>query len=466
MHLNNSQEPYRRLKISLPKRCLVLIGLLTFLELDVLNKCLHDKKKSSNVFTQALDETQESELIVSNQHRSTSKHHKTNKHQPIGKNLLFKGIGYNLIRLAGEKGLKDQISYKRAKSIIGTDSNSRGNVSRSINVSSKSKRQISPINGSKLMNFAEYIEEENRKVDKVKRRQRDKQLYKSSVFEGSFLNASKSNIQFKEDTSEHSDSVDELTMLKATFAKKHLTNKDLPNDDTCADALSFDLFDNTQITNKRLRREKRERPEFETVMSEFTEFMQISKKTSVDPSKELNRSATPSKISKTPKKRVEQDQFLFRPMLTKKSLVIASRLEEPSKRLISKKVKSKRKIEDIVKDKMERMCTFTPKINRKSRYIDEKSNIFANHEKPARHDKLYSLMMKSKMSEMIKREEKEVIEDMLEVQECTFKPAKIANYEGNTFQYYLSLIIVNRCLLRRELYFGIKKRLRKLRIRR
>lgn len=123
-------------------------------------------------------------------------------------------------------------------------------------------------------------------------------------------------------------------------------------------------------------------------------------------------------------------------MLSKKSLQIAAKLGDPEERLYRKKQK-KRNIEDMVKAKLSNACTFTPKINRKSRYLDEKNALLKEnitHSKVSRHEKLYNLMMKSKQTEMLKRKEKEALEEVIETQECTFQPAKLNNYKGYTMK--------------------------------
>jgi len=81
----------------------------------------------------------------------------------------------------------------------------------------------------------------------------------------------------------------------------------------------------------------------------------------------------------------------FRPMLTKKSMEIASKLGDPVDRLVHGVTARKKHIEDVVKLKINNDCTFTPKINRKSRFIDEKSMILNENSglQVSRHDKLY-----------------------------------------------------------------------------
>lgn len=78
----------------------------------------------------------------------------------------------------------------------------------------------------------------------------------------------------------------------------------------------------------------------------------------------------------------------------------------------------------MVKRKMEKICTFTPKINRKSRYLDEKSSFMkgerCSSRSQSRHEQLYALMMKNKFQENKKRIEKKTILEEREIEECTF----------------------------------------------
>lgn len=87
----------------------------------------------------------------------------------------------------------------------------------------------------------------------------------------------------------------------------------------------------------------------------------------------------------------EVDRVLFRPLLTKKSLQIASKLGDPAERLLADASVKKRRIEESVRHKMSFDCTFTPKINRKSRYLDERKMIIKDSTglSVSRHDKLY-----------------------------------------------------------------------------
>lgn len=84
---------------------------------------------------------------------------------------------------------------------------------------------------------------------------------------------------------------------------------------------------------------------------------------------------------------------------------MANKLGDPEDRLLRKQDK-KRSIEDMVRAKLSDVCTFTPKINRKSRYIDEKNSVLTEnlaHSSVSRHEKLYNLMMRNKQYEMLKR---------------------------------------------------------------
>ena len=87
----------------------------------------------------------------------------------------------------------------------------------------------------------------------------------------------------------------------------------------------------------------------------------------------------------------EVDRVFFRPLLTKKSLQIASKMGDPADRLLANVSVKKRKIEESVRHKMSFDCTFTPKINKKSRYLDERKMIIKDSTglSVSRHDKLY-----------------------------------------------------------------------------
>lgn len=83
--------------------------------------------------------------------------------------------------------------------------------------------------------------------------------------------------------------------------------------------------------------------------------------------------------------------YNFRPMLAKKSLEIASKMGDPGERLVNNMQNRRKNIEDMVKSRLQNDCSFTPKINRKSRFIDEKNMLIndLNGFAVSRHQKLY-----------------------------------------------------------------------------
>jgi len=81
-------------------------------------------------------------------------------------------------------------------------------------------------------------------------------------------------------------------------------------------------------------------------------------------------------------------------------------------------------------------CTFTPKINRKSRYIDEKDELYCKEEgytesQGPRYEMLYNKRLEYKQH---KKEIKSILEDQREGKyaECTFQPEKFSKYNGFT----------------------------------
>ena len=88
---------------------------------------------------------------------------------------------------------------------------------------------------------------------------------------------------------------------------------------------------------------------------------------------------------------IEGNRPQFRPLLTKKSLEIASKMGDPVDRLVNCVGEKKKQSEDVWNLKMSADCTFTPKINRKSRYLDERNMILKDRTglSVSRHDKLY-----------------------------------------------------------------------------
>lgn len=83
-------------------------------------------------------------------------------------------------------------------------------------------------------------------------------------------------------------------------------------------------------------------------------------------------------------------------------------------------------------------CTFTPKINRKSRYLDETNEEDGYYDNGPRHELLYNKRLEYKQH---KKEIKEILEDEREEEylECTFQPEKFARYQGFTMNDKLSI---------------------------
>lgn len=135
-----------------------------------------------------------------------------------------------------------------------------------------------------------------------------------------------------------------------------------------------------------------------------------------------------SELNKSHKK-CKAEKFPFRPLLTKKSIQMASKLGDPNNRLMSSKSVKKSRMEDAVKKKLLEACTFTPKINRKSRFIDERLND-EEEELPTRHEKLYNLRLENKKLEIQKRLEEENRRANIEEINCTFFPARFNTYKG------------------------------------
>ena len=137
----------------------------------------------------------------------------------------------------------------------------------------------------------------------------------------------------------------------------------------------------------------------------------------------------------------------FRPLLTKKSLEIASKLGDPVDRLVRFAGAKKRQIEDDARTKMFSDCTFTPKINRKSRYLDEKNMILRDNTglSVSRHDKLYLKVLSADKKldgkkHLIDRKKEEEEEKLLQEKlECTFRPKKLNNYNGNQIMNQVSV---------------------------
>ena len=118
----------------------------------------------------------------------------------------------------------------------------------------------------------------------------------------------------------------------------------------------------------------------------------------------------------------------FRPLLCKKSLAIAANFGDPRERLVSKRNDHKSMNDYELKE-----CTFTPKINRKSRYLDDKIEEDICDNNQTRHEQLYNKMLEYKQH---KKEIKEILDEEREEAylECTFQPERFSKYQGFTMK--------------------------------
>lgn len=123
----------------------------------------------------------------------------------------------------------------------------------------------------------------------------------------------------------------------------------------------------------------------------------------------------------------------FQPELSKRSIKIASRLENSYDRLISVSANKKKKPIERSIDKDLKECSFTPKLNKNSKVIDKK----INPNSFSRSDKLFieahKLQLYKEKEHLLKLEQ----ECNEQLESCTFYPTKyngyqpLMSYEGN-----------------------------------
>ena len=142
---------------------------------------------------------------------------------------------------------------------------------------------------------------------------------------------------------------------------------------------------------------------------------------------QLMKSKSPIKWEpRVHKKKVEVEEHSFRPMLSKNSMMIAENLPNNRERLYQCKKNNssgKKHQQEITED-----CTFQPKINNMSKYIDRK----VNDDDKSRCEQLHQMKDYYNARKDLRLEQKKYNEE-IEMQNCTFKPiqTKQANYQAH-----------------------------------
>ena len=130
--------------------------------------------------------------------------------------------------------------------------------------------------------------------------------------------------------------------------------------------------------------------------------------------------------------------YSFYPKISKKSLEIANKMGDPFVRLTSSPIHNPHKKEDFKSsdDRQVEACTFVPKINDNSAYLDSKNN----HYKKNRSEILYNKAQEQnfiKEKERILQKELDISEEM---QQCTFQPVKANNYQPIQTMYVFCFV--------------------------
>ena len=255
---------------------------------------------------------------------------------------------------------------KKSKSPVKTSQRSvYGNVERENR--SRSRSGVSGKNSNVYKKSSKYLLKDKDFYDIIKDRKSHKS--REPLFDKSRKSVSKNKMKRKKSVNRDPPTQKPKKSTKKSISVKKNGKANVNNrKNTSKNGKAKSFISHTKKSNRSISRSGFDN-EYDTLVKDHSNY-------DTRKSKMIKMLRKPSRSKSTKKKvRTEEDELIFKPMLSKKSLQMAKRLGKSRDRLMGKSnVSNAEKYEEMYQKERDLRRSATPKINKRSKYIDQKTH--------------------------------------------------------------------------------------------